>query len=168
MSVIICDIDNCISDDGWRIPRIDWTKQGDERYHDYHLLAGFDKAPFNDRTHGIMSPKFKVFFLTARPLSYRALTEHWLLNTAKVPPGFELLMRPNGFRGSSPQVKQTQLDHMLDPNIYGVKIKDIVGAYDDHQGVIDMYERNGIYTAKRVAIHSVNAFHNPLTNQPAH
>lgn len=165
MRTIICDIDNCLADDGWRIPKINWHKTGDERYEDYHSLSGFD-SPVR-HVNGSVLPLWsgdRIVFMTARPVLYRALTEHWLKTIARVAPGFHLLMRPNGHRGSSPHVKQMQLGWLFDPNSnHGVRKEDIVMAYDDHQGVVDMYRSHGI-PAVRHFIHSVDAFHDPIRN----
>jgi len=171
MRTTICDIDNCLADDAWRIPKINWQKHGDERYHDYHLLSGFDEAVrATDGVDGNVLPLWsgdRVIFMTARPVLYRAMTEFWLIKVAQVR-GFELLMRPNGHRGTSPDVKRMQLYWLLDPNNnYGVKKEDIVMAYDDHQGVVDMYASYGI-PATRHFIHSVDAFHDPIRNIAAH
>lgn len=159
-TVIICDIDNCIANDAWRIPSINWAKQGDPRYHDYHSLSGFDTfEPFAlDCT-----PADRIVFMTARPTHYQALTEHWLKRVAGVAE-FDLLMRPDGHRDTSPQIKEMQLGWLLEPSLmYDVQLSDIVAAHDDHQGVIDMYLKHGL-PAKRIAIHNVNAFYDPLRN----
>lgn len=169
MPTIICDIDNCLADDAWRIPRINWHKHGDERYEDYHSLGGFDQAVRSSNFSVLpLWSGDKIVFMTARPALYHALTTHWLLAIAGVSPGFSLLMRPNGHRGSSPEVKQMQLGWLLDENnCYGVAKHDIVMAYDDHQGVVDVYRANGI-PAVRHFIHTKDAFHDPIRNTPAH
>jgi len=165
MRTIICDIDNCLADDGWRIPFINWQKTGDERYADYHSLSGFDRPVH--AANGSVLPLWsgdRVVFLTARPVLHEALTRHWLTAIARIPAGFTLLMRPNGFRGSSPEVKQMQLGWLFGPNnCYKVKKEEIVMAFDDHQGVVDMYRSNGI-PAVRHFIHTVDAFHDPIRN----
>lgn len=160
MKVILCDIDNCIADDEWRIPRINWQKHGDERYHDYHLLSAWDR-PNKSMQQELLRRGEKIVFMTARPVAYRALTEHWLELVFQC--GYpEILMRPNGHKGTSPEVKQQLLD-WLTGGEYGISVQDIVHAFDDHQGVIDMYRRNGI-PATRVAIHNTSAFHDPIRN----
>ena len=41
---IVFDMDNCISDDEWRISKINLEGRTPfERYHHYHSLAGFDR-----------------------------------------------------------------------------------------------------------------------------
>jgi hypothetical protein len=163
--VIICDLDNCISDDGWRIDRIEWEKHGDARYHNYHTLSPFDKSCAMALP---LHPWLRVFFFTARPETYRVITQEWLRRVAEVKV-HQLFMRPDGFLGTSPEVKQMQLGWLLNPNNqYDVALIDIVAAYDDHQGVIDMYKRNGIAGATRHFIHKKDAFHDPLRNTQAH
>lgn len=174
LPVVLCDIDNCIADDEWRIPRINWQKHGDERYHDYHLLSGFDrpvlaksaavarKAIFRDKEHPFGSTT-RLFFLTARPNAYRALTEHWLKSVGPFD-NFELLMRPDGHAGKSAEIKQMQLEWLLEPIMsYDVRKEDICIAMDDHPEVIAMYQRNGI-PAELVSIHSTSAYHDPIRN----
>lgn len=167
---VICDIDNCISDDAWRIGSINWQKTGEERYDAYHSLAPFDN-PRPDlmledlmrKTGGMHPRQFRWVFLTARPVSEYVATEYWLRYVAFLKP-YALLMRPKGNTMSSPEVKSMQLSWLYQPHLeYGVNPQDIVAAYDDHQGVVDMYAAQGI-KATRIAIHNVNAYHNPLTN----
>lgn len=168
MKTIICDLDNCIADDGWRIPRINWQKKGDARYHDYHLLSGFDKVDdlwlIEEMQKASLSAGrvLQVAFCTARPVAYEVITRHWLKCAGWN--GFQLLMRAEGDRRTSPEVKQTQVNWLLDSNLlYGVKPGDLIHAFDDHPGVIEMYRANGIPATLR-SIHSLNAFHDPLLN----
>lgn len=156
--VVLCDIDNCISDDGWRISTIDWTKQGDARYARYHALAHADEyAPGLEVSAEIAREDRRVIFITGRPVEFRDETCRWL--AAK---GFarnlELLMRPNGNYEHAPQLKQRQLGWLLDPNAYyDVRLEDIVTAFDDHVGVVEMYRNHGI-DAKVSFIHRINAY----------
>jgi hypothetical protein len=141
---IIVDLDNCIADDGWRIPRIDWSKTSPlERYHDYHSLSAFDLLVNED----IMMAGQEVIVFTARPVLYRAITEEWL--SRKCISHKHLIMRNNGDHRSSVELKREML-HWL-PENYGVMWKDIVGAFDDRQDVVDMYRRYGIDAHVRAA-----------------
>jgi hypothetical protein len=160
---VIFDLDNCVADDGWRIPRINWQKHGDARYEDYHMLAPFDQMENRSLidTHRCLGEK--IVFMTARPVLYAAPTEHWLKLNGQHE--FTMLMRNNGDIRSSPEVKQQQLVWLT--THYGFALKDIIAAYDDHQGVVDMYLKHGI-PARRLAIHTVDAFHDPIRNIPAH
>ena len=72
MSVIILDLDNCIADDSWRIPKINWAAEDPlNRYHDYHSLSGFDTAHNHDL---YINTRCDIVIFTARPIMYRALT----------------------------------------------------------------------------------------------
>lgn len=152
MSVsIILDIDNCCSDDSWRIPRIRWDIEDTElRYDDYHSLSPWD-APGNfdlwqGHNHGII-------IMTARPERFRAITEEWLRRA-----GIKLeiiMMRNNGEYGPSVDIKAAQLKTL---EAIGYKIPfDIVMAFDDHPGVIAMYKKHGVPGEVR-AIHNVSAY----------
>ena len=73
MRTYIGDIDNCLADDGWRIPKINWQKHGDERYEDYHLLSGFDRAAHS--ANGSVLPLWsgdRNVFMTARRCTARS------------------------------------------------------------------------------------------------
>jgi hypothetical protein len=77
MSCIILDLDNCIANDAWRIPKINWQKENPlDRYHDYHSLSGFDELGNGDilTRHELA----EIVIFTARPVLYRAVTEEWL------------------------------------------------------------------------------------------
>lgn len=168
MNSVIFDLDNCLSNDGWRIPRINWQKKGDERYHDYHLLAPFDKPDIVTKaileSHIVVGDR--IIFCTARPVLYAAATSHWIGSNLldRRACKFDLLMRNNGDTRTSPEVKFEMVRNL--ETYYNVDIKDIVMAYDDHQGIVDMYKEFGI-PATRLFIHSLDAFHDTLNNKPA-
>ena len=150
MSLIILDIDNCIADDAWRIPRIDW-KQTDpnKRYHDYHLLAPFDR----DRNHTLFTA-VQALVLTSRPLAYRAATEEWLYRAGVTVK--HLLMRNNSDSRSSVDVKRAQVLWLT--SLYDIALSDIEAAYDDRPDIIAMYTQMGVPNAQVVAIHNVSAY----------
>ena len=151
---IIVDLDNCIADDGWRIPRIEWHKENPlERYHDYHSLSAFDRLVNEDI---VQRPGQEVIIFTARPVLYRRITEEWLSRNSVVHK--HLVMRNNGDHRSSVELKRQML-HWL-PENYGVMWKDIAGAFDDRQDVVDMYRRYGIDAHVRAA-HDVCAYTAP-------
>lgn len=152
---ILLDIDNCISDDGWRIPLIDWSNPDPfMRYHEYQIRSPQD-LPGN--TDLFLGHKGRIFLLTSRPLSYRPVTLLWL-HAVGVP--FEaILMRNNNDHRSSVDVKRSQLLSLPE---YGVEMKDIVCAYDDRPEICAMYREHGLH-AKVRSIHSVCAYVNPHT-----
>jgi hypothetical protein len=158
MNHIIVDLDNCIADDAWRIPRINWQKANPmERYHDYHSLSGFDDLRNEDI---LMSAACDVAILvfTARPLQYRPMTEEWLRR--KGVPFKHLIMRNNNDHRPSLELKRHML-HWL-PEVYGVRWGSIVAAYDDRPDVVEMYLKHGIPSEVR-AVHNVCAYTAPDT-----
>ncbi len=154
MSYIILDLDNTISDDRWRIPKINWDESDPTwKYNAYHLLAGFDKSA----NEHIWRDRYEdVAIFTARPEFYAPIAEHWLkeigLNVCC------LLMRPNGDHSSSPYLKRMQLE--LFYQRMKATSEDVAFAYDDRQDVCDMYIANGI-NAHCISIHKVDATKKP-------
>lgn len=154
MNQVIVDLDNCISDDAWRIPRIDWSKKNPlERYHEYHSLSAFDDFVNTDI---VTRPGQRVIVFTARPVLYRAITEEWLRRNEV--PFDHLIMRNNDDHRHSMELKREML-HWL-PEHYGVGWKSIVAAYDDRQDVVDMFRRHNIDAYVRAA-HDVCAYTDP-------
>lgn len=159
--ITILDLDNCISDDAWRIPRINFNaKDKMLRYHDYHLLAGFDQ-PCIDTLPWAFHGGYVVF--TARPVMYRALTMEWLQRNMPIQP-LHVLMRNDADGRSSAEVKADQLRCLLMMPEYGIGQQDVGHAYDDHPAVVEMYRHYGI-PATQHAIHNVDAYVNPATGE---
>lgn len=156
MSYRILDLDNCIADDAWRIPHINWQKTDPlERYHEYHSLSGFDEL----RNEALLATHEEIIVLTARPVHYSAVTHEWLRRKG-VNPKF-VLMRNNADKRSSVEVKSTQLDWLME--MYGlVSTAEITSAYDDRPDVIEMYARRGINCAMLKSIHNDCAYTNPI------
>lgn len=148
MSYIILDLDNTISNDGWRILRIAWDEdKSGLRYHEYQLLAGFDQIG----NEGLFrNTACKIIIITGRPAFYAPITLHWLdLHGVNVDTA---LFRANGDHRSSVQVKHDLLFSWLKRcEVFPV---DIACAYDDNHAVIDMYKRAGI-KAQHVKLHEV-------------
>jgi hypothetical protein len=144
---IILDLDNCISDDSWRISFIDWKqKDPDLRYKNYLEAAPLDMCKnrelFNLLDEGII-------ILTARPERFRPQTERWLQHIAGLKFDW-MLMRGNDEHDPSEVVKAAQLDQLL---TMGIAFEDIVVCYDDRQSVIDYYRSIGL-RAERKWIHN--------------
>lgn len=145
---IILDLDNCISDDGWRINKILRSKNDKlEKYHIYHSLCGFDQC----KNEMLFRHQQDIIVLTGRPIMYRPMTEHWLqLN--KIFPKV-LLMRNNYDFRSSVDLKRSMVD-MLD-GIYQVDLAEVTCAYDDREDIVAMYKAKGL-EAHRVFIHDLS------------
>jgi len=149
----IIDLDNCIADDAWRIPRIQWQHSDpDRRYHDYHLLAAFDSCA----NHDLFEGNDNVVILTARPILFKAATEEWLRrNGVRYK---HLIMRNNDDHSHSKDLKRAQLGWMR--SHYGVPWSFIAAAYDDREDVVEMYRELGIPGHVR-RIHDVCAYTPP-------
>lgn len=146
---IILDIDNCIADDGWRIPHIRWDKRDIERYHEYHLLA-----PMDEKANAHIFYNRPALVLTARPVAYRLPTEYWLKKAGVQI--MHLLMRNNEDFRTSLEVKRTQVEWLLQH--YDVKLKDIMVAYDDRPEICAMYRKDYGINAEQVFIHQLDAY----------
>lgn len=151
---VLLDIDNCISDDGWRISFIDWRAPDlNRRYHEYLLRAPWDVLANAD----LVRHDRPIIFFTSRPLNYRGLTVEWL--SRQRIQWQHLLMRNDNDQRSSLSVKRWQLEQLVH---YDVDITTIHHAYDDRPEIVEMYRTYGISASVR-AIHSACAYVNPLT-----
>jgi hypothetical protein len=153
MTIRILDLDNCVSDDEWRIPQIDWNApNGLKRYHKYHTLSVHDEVGNRD----LLETSESIFIFTARANIYRGITIDWLDRkriNAKM-----LLMRSDHDERGSVDVKRAMLELLL----VGARIplEHITSAFDDRQDVVDMYKSLGIKAEVR-AIHSTCAYTRP-------
>lgn len=154
---IILDLDNCIADDAWRIPRIRWDLRDPmRRYHDYHSVAAWDRVGNEDLLTWVRAGDVRAIILTARPVLYRPGTEEWLLRNSI--PHAHLIMRPDDDHRPSLELKRMQLAWVTE--LYGVPRAAILGAYDDRADVVAMYAAAGIPATVR-AIHGVCAYTPP-------
>lgn len=154
-SYIIVDLDNCIANDAWRIPKINWQKSNPmDRYHDYHSLSGYDELGNTEIFAEHANAKVLVF--TARPVLYHAVTEEWLRR--KGVPYECIVMRNNNDHRPSLELKRSMLKWM--PELYEVPLERIVAAYDDRPDVVEMYKTHGI-TAHKRQLHNVCAYTPP-------
>ena len=153
MKFRILDLDNCISDDEWRIPFINWSeKNPTERYKAYHSGCGLDEFKnqhlVNEREDGDL-----ILIFTARPESVLKQTMEWLKRN--VPATFMLCMRNDNDNSSSVEVKRKFLLEFKEfaPTIF----ENIKVAYDDKEDVVQMYRSFGI-EAHVVSIHNTSAY----------
>lgn len=159
MTVAIFDLDNCLADDSWRIPLIDWSEEDSLlRYHHYHSASRWDK-PHNLHLVNEAHANDRIAILTARPLAHRVMTEVWLRGNG-IRYDF-LLMRNNYDFSRSCVLKGNQLLWLTGGNYDGVTLADIVAAYDDRPEVIEVYKRMGVPRANVVCIHDVCAYTQP-------
>lgn len=135
--IILCDIDNCISNDLWRHEFINWSlPQGRQRYHSYHSAAAFDTAHNLDK---LRVPGAEVIFLTAMPQEYAVIRENWLAeNFIKYS---RILYRQEDHHLNSIQLKRNMI-HQLRKE--GIKLDQCIAAYDDRRSVIQMFIEEGL------------------------
>lgn len=165
---VIFDIDNCVADDGWRLPLIKWDEQDmDARYEDYHRASIADKAANYDTferhtAHG--GHNLVPIFLTARPVRFAAATEAWLREKLGVDRHI-LICRNNDDHRSSVAVKRDMVSWLFQ---YGVRLDCVVRAYDDRADICAMYREYGI-EAIQMQCHDVCAMTPPkkATKAPA-
>jgi hypothetical protein len=143
---VIFDLDNCISDDSWRIRFIDWTQKSMwERYKDYHRGCGMDE-PGNLHLFREWTKDYIPVFCTGRPLIVRMPTEYWIRKHLGISKPI-LLMRNNDDHRKSFAVKEDMVDSLY--HHYDI-IPEM--AFDDRPEIIRMYLDNDI-AAKQVFIH---------------
>lgn len=134
--MIIVDLDNCISDDKWRVPLIHWSVENKFlRYHAYHMAIPGD-ALCNSH---ILATHEEIVIVTSRPVMYKWLTVMWLdYHKIKYKGLFMRERHENDL--PSPDVKRRALHTILKWQ----PIESIAMAYDDRPDVIEMYKREGI------------------------
>lgn len=161
---VIFDLDNCLADDAWRIPLIDWTTDDmDARYDRYHAACGGDRVGNLGVLAQHRSKGHTPVFMTARPTTVMAQTRLWIEEQLGLSrDAYILLMRNVGDHRRSFMVKEDQLAHLLSvDNGYGpTDTSQVVTAYDDRRDIVAMYRRNGV-RAEVLSIHGVCAMQEP-------
>lgn len=163
---VVCDIDNCLSNDEWRIPLIAWHLPIEGgRYDTYHAMCGSDTV--NLRLSPLLgkaqSQGCRIAYFTARPQSVRGKTLDWLKRHNCFAEDSLLFMRGNDDHRPSRQLKEAMLDSLLDPNHSWVEDGDeavVAMAYDDRVDVVAMYASRRIPT-ELVRIHDTCAYKPP-------
>lgn len=150
MSVIILDLDNCISDDAWRVKHIDWSAPVSTRYTNYHSLAGMDRLANNPE---LLCKGHDIVVSTSRPDTVRMQTTGWLLRNGLRP--WIIMMRPVGNQEPSVDLKRSNLLALRDG--YNVKFGDILMAYDDHAEIVEMYKEHGV-PAQVLRVHDTKMY----------
>ena len=141
--MIILDLDNCISDDSWRIRLIHWqTENRFLRYHNYHMAAPGDEFC---NQHLLQSGEDKII-ITSRPVQYKWLVHAWL-ERHQIHVKFLFMREVEDEALHSAECKRKALHRLFevrDPSCISM-------AYDDRRDVVEMYKREGI-PAERVFI----------------
>ena len=146
---IIWDLDNCLSNDEPRVPLINWALEGEARWDAYHEAAASDRAAHHRLFHSRQALHCAIpVFITARPEWARRVTKIFLRRAGFDVPGHLLLMRENGDKRSSPEIKADKVDWLRrhHPRLQ------IIEAYDDREDCLEVYRARGI-AAHRLFIH---------------
>lgn len=134
----ILDLDNTICDDLWRYDLINWKEEDTfQKYHQYHSLSELD---FSGNKHLFSDKGKKIIVFTARPESYREITERWLVSQRIYP--VLILMREELDHSCSVILKNKQWH--IAKNILSIGAEHIECAYDDREDVVQMYNRRSI------------------------
>ena len=171
---VIWDLDNCIADDRPRIPLINWSLPGEQRWDAYHDACGADSVgnlPLVNLWHGNgteRAPLRVPVFFTARPERVRRQTAAWIESnfawmlplspTPARPYRFRLFMRDAGDARSSVEIKRDMLARLRSEDPRGV----VVHAYDDVPAIVEMYRACG-FNAECLRIHDVETHKPPHT-----
>lgn len=140
MKIILLDLDNCISNDLWRVPMI--KHDAKDPYHLYHMRAIYDEMG----NAFLLRTSHKIVIVTGRPNRYRDLTMKWLTKQGIGPQA--VLMREDGDHRPAAQSKtDLVMNYILQTN------HAIMHAFDDRQDVIQAYWNMGL-KATRIWIHN--------------
>jgi hypothetical protein len=144
--MILIDIDNCISNDAWRIPLIDWeASDPDQRFHAYHMASLLD-APAN--LHKLEGAE-EVIALTAMPERYARVRRAWLKEHA--PAVGRVVMRPETDHRPSVELKRSMITYLVSQRL--LRLDEVRAAYDDRPEIIAMYREEFGLPAHELRIH---------------
>jgi hypothetical protein len=163
--IAVWDLDNCLSDDGWRIPFIDWSKPVADRYTNYHRLCFRDSPGNLDRFAETNAARLTPMFITGRPESARGLTMAWLHYHFDIISPM-LMMRADYDHRPSVQMKCEALTQALTRFSDSRRSARIEVAYDDHPAIVEMYRTVFDIDARVLSIHDVDAYkHEEIENE---
>jgi len=142
----IIDLDNCISDDFWRIRFIDLSHPViNDRYHQYHSRCHLDLPGDTVAQVRELALTHTLLVFTSRPEAVRRQTLQWLQEWHVK--AEEVYMRPNDCHLHSIELKEIMLSKARDKG-YAPEY-----AIDDRQEILKVYADNGVPRVKRVFIH---------------
>lgn len=143
----IWDLDNCLSNDGWRIRFIDVSQQDvDDKFREYHSRCAHDNVGNLELFQALTANTLPVF-ITSRPNEVRAQTRDWIHRKLDKPT-YILLMRPDRNHKPSLVLKRRAVEALLSTH------PPIVSAFDDRHDIVNMYRELGL-NAAQLWIHDV-------------
>lgn len=162
--VAVFDLDNCLSNDGWRqrvIP--EHAANHDVKYDLYHRLCAWDEVGNEHVVHKHLNEGERIVFITTQPRRYEQFRLCWFphlwaaLRKGGCPVDeqdnrFRVLYRPDWDYTPTPLVK---LEHIKAMEMNGFTV---TAAYDDRPDVINAYLDHGL-NAYQLAIHNEEGYH---------
>jgi hypothetical protein len=146
----IIDLDNCVSNDRWRLHLIQpHHPKPNDRFWEYHEACYMDIHD-NRLVVADLSYRYRLLVFTSRPEAVRKKTEEWLAKW-KIPHDL-LYMRPDDNHMTSVEMKKLMLSWL--PADYVVE-----HAIDDRHDILDMYRSQGIPSTQRVYIYEPEMVH---------
>lgn len=150
--MIICDIDNVLADDAWRIPFIDWQEpDAFKRFHEYHLCCMMDAASNLD----LVETAEDVVLITAQPEYYRRKRLSWLRSVGIR--WTEVLFRADNDHRGSVDVKRDAVRRIEQ---LGGDLAHVTIAIDDRSDVLAMYREEFGFRTLRIEVHHIEWHHN--------
>jgi len=149
MKYFIWDLDNCLADDQWRFPAIDWHLEGDARWARYNKLA-LNDMPHHRAEFALTAKIGQNVIFTNRADTSADLTRAWMLQHYDFK-GL-MMMRKPGIRLAPELVKEQMLTQM-----FSITKSEVVCAFDDHEPILQMYRSHGVH-AVQLRIHSVDVY----------
>lgn len=142
-SIAIFDLDNCLSNDAWRLKLIPWKSDpAPSDFDAYHKNMGVDGAinsGFFWRQKLVENRS--LLFITSRPTKYRAETVGWLRRCLiSDEDDWRLLMRPDGCLASSAELKVD----LFNCHIRSAAWTRVEAAFDDREDVLEAYREQGV------------------------
>lgn len=154
--IVLWDLDNCLSDDSWRLRFIDWHEDNPgERYAKYHALILGDEPGNLDVWERWLALNTEPVFVTGRPDTARYSTLHWIASHLGIQRP-RLLMRNRNDHRPGERVKRDLL--LNEPDL---RTPRVVAAYDDHPPIVEMYRRDFGISSHLLSIHSRRAYTAP-------
>ena len=132
---IVCDIDGTVANNEHRQPLV---RQHPKNWHEFNALIPKDTA-HKDIVMLVkhLQPYYPIIFCSGRGEEDRAVTEHWLKDTAKFEYWDGLYMRPEADNRDDTIIKAELIDQIE-------KQYEIFLVLDDRQRVVDMMRARGL------------------------
>jgi hypothetical protein len=150
----IWDLDNCLADDSWRAPLIDWHLKGDARYARYNEHLMRDQPCHQEAFWLLKNAGYLPLVFTGRTETYRPSTLAWM--EQHFGGCHDLYMRGVGDQSEAHLLKERMLRILFPLGNF----RSIALAVDDLPEVVEMYRKHGIPSA-RLHIHEVDCYHPP-------